>query len=1589
MLKTGPNPTESRGSWRERVLDLAWSLWSELGVPGWARRHQDWAIDPEPLILFTALLAESDPRLRDECMSWCARNSRYIAIARLRNLLADASPELREQWGPFAASVNAESEAGWPGATEPLPLTLSSKAGVDDFRRPALIGLRLRTTFGVSARSEILQYFVARPAARASASELAEIVHYSKRNVEKELEALRKAGQLGVELRRNRLEHFVAQPDTLLLFAAPRPSYFPRWDAIFVVLEALLDYDERVLAMDPVVATVEARRLLQRVAIAAKEANLPPPASEAAGAPLPAALLDWSSRVIDVLARADAKSLGWGAVEPIAAPSWREGRPEGVRSVVSPLLATATDLTMWADTRGAQGQIPELIRRLVLATATGLTRIDLASGEAVQHGGYDGALETTTATPFVPAGQSVWEIGVGRDVKGKADDDYDKRSANPGDVDPSVTTYVFVTPRRWASKRIWELGRRQDGPWRDVRVLDADDLEAWLGLAPTVHSWLSAILGKSWGSVQDLRSYWSDWREATDPPLSAEVVLAGRAQSAERLRKRIDEASVLVRIQGESADEAIAFIAATILGMDQADVLMARSLVINDAAGWNWALNSATPLILIPRFGDPNTVQATRNGHRVLIPVGREEGSSTDLVLPRLRHDALKSVLLTSGVAEGKADDLASRGRASLISLRRRIARDQGLERPAWAHRAEAPALLPALLAGAWDETKPGDQEVISQLAERPYPEVERSLGRWAGASDAPVRKVGKNWFVVSKEDAWNLVSSQLIPTDLARFREAVLRALGLPDPAFDLPTEKRWLANVLGQEHPLSPQLREGLVDTLAIMGARSGETTFLTGHPGQWHADSITRELLSRANADESGRLWASLSRVLPLLAEAAPEPFLDAVDIALACDPSPLLTLFPAVDPVAVIFASSPHIGLLWALENLSWSAEYVGRAARQLSILSRIDPNGKLSDPPSRSLRSIFLIWDPQTAAPLSPRLAALDNLRQKEPEIAWDLLMGILPRRHAISIRSHEPRWRDWKDSRNERVPLEEYHQAVKEVIQRLLEDVGVNASRWSSLIRGLSDLRSDEVVKALESVDPEAFSEVDRAVIWNTLRSEISNHRRFATADWALPDQIVNRLAEVYTRFEPCDRIQRVAWLFTHNPGLVEGEGTDWAGHLEAIQKAQTDAVRGLRESGGLPALLSLADAAELPRQVGHVIGQTTSSSSDDEQSVLLDLLDASDAGDRLLATGYVEMRFDVGGWQWAEPIIQGLLPGWALSRRAAFLTALPFAPTTWDWVETFGEDTERLYWLGAAGWITDPLQVERAAAHFIQFGRADKAVGILGSLRLGPAPELDTDLVVMALERFSSLTDPRQLGELTHEVALLLDYLDKSKTVEVSRLAQLEWRYMPLLEGRIRSPSVLHRELSRSPQFFIEVLSAAFRAEDEEPRQATEGEQTQAMLCYRLLDSWHLTPGCLDDGTVDEGNLNAWVDEARTLAATNKRKAIADQQIGGVLRYVPNDPDGFWPPRVVRNLVERIESRDLETGLELELQNSRDETWRGVTDGGAQERVLQVQYLDYAQQANARWPCTAAMLRRIARAYAEEARQHDQEAEITEDRLR
>ena len=221
------------------ALDLAWSLWAELGVSGWSRRHSWQGIDVEPLVLFTAYLGERDARLRDESLDWCVQNSRFVSAVRLRNLLLRFE-RAAEPFGDYAAAVRLHTHAPWPSSEEPIPFRRTGRSTEPDLSRPALIQLRLRALMGVSGRAEVLRLLLAEPSRWQAASGLAAEAGYGKGNVAATLDMLVKSGVVEARASRNQLQYRLARQHELVALLGGAPPMFPDWTAMFRVLMELL-----------------------------------------------------------------------------------------------------------------------------------------------------------------------------------------------------------------------------------------------------------------------------------------------------------------------------------------------------------------------------------------------------------------------------------------------------------------------------------------------------------------------------------------------------------------------------------------------------------------------------------------------------------------------------------------------------------------------------------------------------------------------------------------------------------------------------------------------------------------------------------------------------------------------------------------------------------------------------------------------------------------------------------------------------------------------------------------------------------------------------------------------------------------------------------------------------------------------------------------------------------------------------------------------------------------------------------------------------------------------------------------------------
>lgn len=81
-----------------------------------------------------------------------------------------------------------------------------------------------------------------------------------------------------------------------------------------------------------------------------------------------------------------------------------------------PGLVDQSDLARWAGSREAPGDLPRLIRRLILETGRGVVQLGFPGGEGVATGSWDGTARATEATAFIPAGLSLWELSVKKTV---------------------------------------------------------------------------------------------------------------------------------------------------------------------------------------------------------------------------------------------------------------------------------------------------------------------------------------------------------------------------------------------------------------------------------------------------------------------------------------------------------------------------------------------------------------------------------------------------------------------------------------------------------------------------------------------------------------------------------------------------------------------------------------------------------------------------------------------------------------------------------------------------------------------------------------------------------------------------------------------------------------------------------------------------------------------------------------------------------------------------------------------------------------------------------------------------------------------
>jgi hypothetical protein len=1224
---------------------------------------------------------------------------------------------------------------------------------------------------------------------------------------------------------------------------------------------------------------------------------------------------------------------------------------------------------------------------LIRSTCDNISHIIFPAGDSIQYSGWDGVLQAELGTEYIPEGGSVWEFGTNQEIKEKAERDYLKRTANPLGIDPSMTTFVFVTPRIWPNKDMWCREKREDRTWKDVRVYDAEFLEEWIEQAPAVGAWLAKYLNIFPDGLEAADDFWKEWTCETTPPLTAELVVAGRQKQVEAILNWLKSPPDLLIIQAASKEEALAFLVAVIQKQTkiERENFFSRCLIAEDIKSFRGASTTRNNLFLVNRFEETEAIgKAIQNGHHVYLPVGPDQTViKTKIILPRLEREMFVSALKAMGIGEEKAQKYSRDTGRSLSVLRRQLS--NVAKQPYWARQETAREIIPALLIGRWTEKKCADREAISHIVGESYEALSGRLAKWLVGSDSPLYKIGDEWRLTSPIDAWFALAPYLTCNDFENFRNVALGVLGTVNPVFELEPDERWKASIYGKEVQHSEWLREGIAQTLVLIAVFGEQASIQTNTAPQTWVDTVVKELLHQANWQK----WSSLTDVLPLIAEASPNSFLYAVETSLVADEPAIVGMFSESDKP--LTPSSAHTGLLWALEGLAWSPTLLGRVTSILGKLTHLDPGGKLANRPANSLREIFLLWHPQTFASLDTRICALDMLIHQEPEVGWDSLISLMPHRNGISSPTYKTRWRQFSEKNDHSVTYAEYYKGVTALVEKLLKCVGCNGYRWGTLIEGMPDLPVKERQAVIECLSLSAEKiELGREEVCRALRNMLSRHRSFPDTDWALPESVLLEIEKIYSMLQPLNVRNRFTWLFdSHWPELPEGQDRgDYHKQNELVEQHRKKAVQQIRDVQGINGIFTLAKEVKEPSTLGVAIAQL--GVKEEEEDKIFSLLGGDNEEAFIFAQGFVFYCGTEKGNDWISQVVKKSKDRhWPLDMVVSFLVALPENREVWNHVETYRQEVRVEYW-------------KKCRARFFHLSSDDKTFGVKQLLSVGKfftaletaalvADDLPSSLVLEILQNTAFL--PRDIDDKIrfshHNVVRLFEALDKAGNVDDKQMAQLEWAYLPILsmEWSGRPPRTLHKELARDPAFFAQVIKWIYKPKDdniEQDEQETSPElvQQRVRLAYDLLTSWRIIPGIDSNGQIDADSLLKWVDEARNLCITSGRGQGGDSHIGQLLALAGPENEDIWPPEPICRVIDKTQSVELENGFYVGIKNKRGTVTKSAFEGGDQERVLANRFRRYSEKYSVLWPRTASVLSSIAESYENEAKVEDKEAQ-------
>ena len=1014
-------------------------------------------------------------------------------------------------------------------------------------------------------------------------------------------------------------------------------------------------------------------------------------------------------------------------------------------------------------------------------------------------------------------------------------------------------------------------------------------------------------------------------------------------------------------------DEGIAFSIATLI-TNQNDVLLDKLIVATEKNAFEDLVEHYNNLIIITTITE-GVHYSNKRGHTIIIVSTPADSVKGAIQLPRIEREGFIASVVGMGIAEVKARAYATDTARDINVFRRRLG--IAIEKPKWANSIME--LFPAVMVGKWNDSCPGDKEVIKKLAGIEYEQFELSLSKHVEEEDSPLLHIAHLWRLQSPYEAIEyMLRTKHIPSSFFdTYRNICLELIKDDDvEAVEKLGESNFRFHKFNQKY--SNAIKEGVFQNLCLLSVLDDSED---KEVAQWVDATIALML-----KDWSFARFLSNKHFFTSLAEASPNIFLNYVE---HIPQEQLDDIFlPRKKEFSLSEWDISYTELLWALELLAWDAEYLNRVTRLLLRFTEYANESNYENRPINSLYNIYRFFLPQTYVSFDDRMTILEAFLPKYKKSVFIICKRICESLNRGSMLAPTVHFK-WRLFGMLEAPKKCFYPTLSElnrITDLMLRCCDYTGDSVVELITISSNANLGPVrTQILNAVKQHIANIDDKQTIVDTLRKEITNHKQCEGASWALTEAELKPYQELFNEIEPQDVLMKNSWLFEdYFAQLPRKRHSDSREELEVQERVRLEALREIIQIKGEKSLWDFVQIVKFPESLTRSIVSLFDDKLTNDVLLKYKLGELNESFTKAYLTALYNK--DIQRYlNWANDLVSE-------EDNAAIVLYSPGYVSALADIAENSEDIKRCYWENVQVGIWTKNDTDRVVRELKNVNRYSEAIEIVGSDR--ESIQISDIEIVEILYNYITNGTVRNRHADMYYITSIIEKLDKSEEPNVIKpLVFIEFVLFRKIEREVKVNELrLSKELSKSPELLIQLVEMVYLPDDKDAERlegaVLENKKLLAECAFHILHFGHNVVSFKnDDGVFDGDHMKHYIEQLYKLAKERKRTNVIDHIVGDILGDIPRDEN--YPPTALCELLEDLNNDIVDDSIRIKIYNSRGVSVRGCFEGGDQERSIVSIFEAYKEKTKLLYPRITRIFDRLIQDYKRDAGEMDVDAQI------